>query len=125
MRGAPTNRNIPRNALAPGPVPTPMDEQRFKAVLLEGVRECRSFGYHPTLFVQMIHERGPFEAVRALLRPGPPSEGFTKLVLAGRLDLCAEAIALHPDWRGAFTDDELAVARARLDELQYSPRWET
>lgn len=101
-----------------------MDEERFKAVLLDGVRQCRSFGYHPTVFVQMIHERGPFEAVRALLRPGSPSAGFDRLWEAGRLDLSAEAIALHPDWRAAFSDDELAVARARLDELEYRPPWD-
>lgn len=101
-----------------------MDEARFKEALLDAVGQCRSFGYNPSLFTQMIHQRGAVEAVRALLRPGPPSEGFARLVLAGRLDLCAEALALHPHWRGAFTDDELAVARQRLDELGYRPPWE-
>lgn len=103
--------------------PTPQDEAAFKAFLLDGVRECKAFGYTPSLFVRMIQQRGPFEAVRDLLRPGPPSEGFTRLLLAGRLDLCAEAIAHHPNWRAAFTAEELAVAKAPLDQMNYVLPW--
>lgn len=82
-------------------------------------RAVREANYTPTLYLRMLTEHGPLETARRLLASPNPSAGFTALWEKGRLDLTVEALVLKPDFQQFFTDDELAVARDRLERLGY------
>jgi hypothetical protein len=80
--------------------------------------------YRPTRFIQMVADRGPVGAVRALLAvdlgPGVFHEGLTRLWQLGRLDLSMERlVAYDRRWEQVFTDRERQSAKRRLDELRY------
>lgn len=72
--------------------------------------------YRATRFRQMVLERGGLQAAKDLLRSGGYSEGLTALWECGRLDLSMEALVLKTPWSTLFTDEELTVARQRLQE---------
>lgn len=78
--------------------------------------EC---GYRATRFLQMVNERGGVQAAKDLLRAGGYSEGLTALWERGRLDLSMEALVLRKQWSSLFDEDELAVARKRLQERNF------
>jgi len=75
------------------------DEVNFKAVPL----------------LRMVTEIGGLRTARHLIR-NPISDAFTNLWERGRLDLTAEALALQPEFRSLFAEDELNVARRRVGE---------
>jgi hypothetical protein len=81
-------------------------------------KECR---YNASRFVQMVVDRGALQTARYLLHAQGLSDGFTALWECNRLDLTVEAYVLKPEWRGLFTEEELAIARKRLSELGYTP----
>jgi uncharacterized protein with HEPN domain len=78
----------------------------------------REVGYTATRFIQMVSEVGGLDAARRLIN-GPPSDGFTALWEAGRLDLTVEALVLQPQFRQLFTQSELTAAEARLRDYGY------
>lgn len=89
--------------------------KRFEAATRAGIEEGKRLGYNPTRYQQMVKERGAVGAAKYVLRPGPPADGFVTLAhLNARPDLTTEYTALLPEFRELFTDDELAVAEARL-----------
>ena len=95
-------------------------ESRFTRHLFDLVRQTiAETGYNPTLFQQMLHDRGGWETTRTLLHARKPSSGFTTLWEKGRLDLTVEAVAIQTPWAELFTQDELAIARKRLKDLDY------
>ena len=65
--------------------------EELKDKMLRAKRECR---YNPTRFNQMIARHGGVETAKQLissgLRTGHPSDGYTTLLLCGRLDLTME-----------------------------------
>jgi hypothetical protein len=79
----------------------------------------RELDYKPTYFVRMVSEHGGVEAARRLLATDKPSDGFTTLWEAGRLDLSVEAHVLDPAYEPLFTDDERSVAQRRLEQYGY------
>ena len=94
-------------------------ESGFHEAMLEiyerAKTECH---YNASRFLQMVAERGGLGAARYLLH-APLSDGFTALWECNRLDLTVEAYVLKPQWRGLFTQDEIAIAKKRLSELGY------
>ena len=96
-------------------------ERRFDAEMVDiyqrAKKECN---YNAARFLQMVTELGGRQAAKALLRAPDLSDGFTALWELGRLDLTMEALVLCSPWRTLFTDDELAKARKRLRDLDYS-----
>ena len=79
--------------------------------------EC---GYIATRFREMVEENGGLEAAKKLLQK-PLSEGFISLWERGRVDLTMEALILQPKWKVLFTDEELKIARIRLQDAGYTP----
>jgi len=61
----------------------------------------------------MIQDHGAIETAHRLLA-SPPSEGFNRLALLGRLDLAIESIVQREPWRVLFSDEELGRAARRL-----------
>jgi hypothetical protein len=77
--------------------------------------EC---GYNATRFLQMVNSRGGLQAARLLLH-GPLTDGFAALWELGRLDITMEALILQATWSQLFTDEELEIARRRLQDAGY------
>ena len=90
--------------------------RRFEDRMRKAYICAKSLGYNPGAFAGMVAEHGWIGATRILLRTGPPQAGFERLWSLDRLDLTVECIVLEPEWRGLF-DEELAVARQRLDDV--------
>jgi hypothetical protein len=82
-------------------------------VLLSIYRDCEKFGYKPTGMLRMIDEHGPIGAAKQLVAK-PPSDGFARLAIEGRLDLAIESVILKNEWSDLFTEEEKAIARRRL-----------
>ena len=79
----------------------------------------RELSYNATYFLGMISDHGGVEAAHRLLATDKPSDGFTTLRSAGRLDLSVEAHVLDPHFESLFTEEELRTARRRLDQYGY------
>src|SRR4051812_11654626 len=95
--------------------------EAFHEAMLEIYRAASEIGYHPTMFLRMVTERGGLAAARQLINDRKPSDGFTRLWELKRLDLSVEAVALQKRWRQLFTVDELAAARQRLLLYNFDP----
>lgn len=88
-------------------------ERDFIAALRDIYAQCDALGYRPTGMLQMMERLGGIDTARRLLTL-PPSEGFGRLALMGRLDLTVETLILEPRWNDVFTDDERRTAKRRL-----------
>ena len=90
--------------------------QEMSSVYERGRKECR---YTATRFLQMVTDHGGLAAAKVLLAAPRISEGLTHLWEAKRLDISMEAMILREPWCQLFSQDELSVARKRLDDLGY------
>jgi hypothetical protein len=95
-------------------------ERALDEVLKDTTRQCQKLGYYPAYAVRMIAESGPLGACRRLLDKPEVSQGFTRMWELKRLDITVEAIALRPELAPLFTNEELAVARERLEKVVYA-----
>ena len=95
--------------------------ERFQQEMFRVYREVTEFRYYPTYFLRMVNEQGGLAAAKQLLSGDAVSSGFTRLWKEQRLDLSVEAVVLQEPWRSLFTDEELAKARRRLEEVGYYP----
>lgn len=68
----------------------------------------------------MIAEYGGLATARKLLHSPSVSDGFAALWERGRLDLTVEALVSRPECAGLFTEDELGIARHRLDQFGHN-----
>lgn len=79
--------------------------------------ECH---YNAAYFLQMVEKEGGLRSAKILLHKPDLSEGFTALWERGRLDLTVESLVLKEPWRALFTEQELKIARKRLEDLNAS-----
>ncbi len=93
---------------------TPKDEERLAGLLRGMAERARTeANYSATRFLEMLSNRGAKETVRFLLGTPNPSDGFTNMYLAGRLDLTLEWVVQDEPWRSFLTPAELRVAQSR------------
>ncbi len=86
-------------------------------------RADAELGYRPTIFLDMLHKRGGIATARQLINAAKPSDGYTRLYEANRLDLTVEAVVVeNPAWHPLFTSEELVRARRRLKDYRYEPK---
>ena len=98
-------------------------ENELTKLAFASCKECREFGYKPTIFERMIAEKGGRQAIKRLIVMKKPSDGFTTLWEAGRLDLSAEALIIeHPEFYELFTEAELEIAWKRLKDYEYKTK---
>ena len=83
------------------------------------VRAKSEANYTATYFVGMLSDYGGLGTAQRLLATTQASTGFTALYERGRLDLTVEALVVKPEFAGLFTDEEINIARQRLDQLGY------
>ena len=99
--------------------------QRFTNTLAEryivDIKEAIGLRFNRT--IALIHELGGVAAVRRLMTTYAthPSEGYTKLWEAGRLDLSFEALMVIPRFAPLFEEHELQWALQRLADYGYAP----
>ena len=87
---------------------------------LRGTYEAaRQRGYVATYFLQMLEEHGGRETARRLLAKSEPQSGLFELWQLNLLHESMEAVVLQEKYRELFTNDELAEAYRRLEELGY------
>lgn len=98
-------------------------ENRFDSAMMTICqRAYKETGHRATRFFQMLSDNGGLETARILLHANAVSDGYTAMWECGRLDLTVEALIFdHPEYHPLFTADELARARARLQEYRYEP----
>ena len=95
-------------------------ERRFHQAMVRVYEKARNeVGYNATVFLRMVSEQGGLAAARFLINTKTPSDGFTALWSASRLDLTVEAVTLDPDFSPLFSPHELQTARRRLADYGY------
>ena len=74
--------------------------------------------YNPTYFNQMLAEIGGVATAKRLiekaLATGNPSDGFTTLLLNGRLDLTMEDSVCKPEYRDLFEQYQIDYCKTVL-----------
>jgi hypothetical protein len=80
------------------------------------------YGYVATRFLTLVHQKGGLQAAKELLRSPTLSQGLIKLWEVEALDISMEArIVYDRRWHPLFSEEEIARAKKRLDELHYRP----
>jgi hypothetical protein len=87
--------------------------KRFRRAVTETYEVLAKMGYGDR---EGLDELGALKMARRLLRDSTTSRGFTRLWEMGRLGLSVEALVLRPEFRILFTDEERAIAIARLSD---------
>lgn len=82
-------------------------------------RADRELNYRPTYFLQMLSDHGPLETARRLTMDETPSDGFTRLWQAKRLDLTVEAHVVKSEFHSLFEPDVVRAAGTRLRQYGY------
>jgi hypothetical protein len=67
-----------------------------------------------------LDEFGAVSMMHRYLKSPIIAQSFTRLWEMGRLNLSLEAIALRPEFKGLFSDEERKVAQDRLDSKGYT-----
>lgn len=99
----------------------PQLEEALTEVMLNLYRRTgEATGYWAGYFLRDVRRHGGLAVAKKLLRPDRGlSEGFNKLIDAGRVDLSVEAVVLQ-DFAGLFSSEELDEARQRVANLPLS-----
>jgi hypothetical protein len=92
--------------------------EEMLSIYRRALEEC---AYNATRFLQLVTTQGGLQAAKTLLHATGLSDGFVALWQHGRLDLTMEALVLKPPWSNLFTEEELGIARKRLEDLEYKP----
>lgn len=94
-------------------------EEDFTSALIDAYRRSGTeTGYWATRFLGAVKRNGGLATAKRMLSPRTAGQraGLDTLLEAGRPDLTIEAIILRPEYRGLFTEAELATAKQRLGE---------
>ncbi len=102
-------------------MPTHEQLQAFHAAVVQHVQAIQDHVYRPTYFIQVMNERGAYEAACQVIHDQVLPQGFSTLFQANRLDLTIEAFVLQPEWAALFEPQTLRLARDRLAALGYEP----
>lgn len=90
-------------------------EAGFHEAMIGIYHASASLGYRASYFLQMVQERGGWGAAKHLLSGPEPQSGLVRLWELRRLDISMEALVLEERWAALFSEDELRVARERLE----------
>lgn len=91
-------------------------EEELKDKMVRAKKECK---YIPTRFNQMLAQHGGVATAKQLIqngiRTGHTSDGYTTLLLCGRLDLTMEESVCKPEYEQLFSEQEIAYCREQLN----------
>jgi hypothetical protein len=112
--------NVADPSAAPDREPGPDVRAEFERAMKDVyIRAKSEVNYTATYFLGMLSDYGGLGTAQRLLASTQASTGFTALYERGRLDLTVEALVAKPEFAGLFTDEEIDIARQRLDQLGY------
>jgi hypothetical protein len=94
-------------------------ESEFQAAMETTYKEGAERGYYPTYFMQVLHKHGGVGTAKRLLAKQEPQTGLMKLYELGLLDSSMEAYVIKERYQPLFTEEEIAEARRRLEDLGY------
>lgn len=90
-------------------------EEELKNKMIRAKKECK---YNPTRFNQMLARYGGVATAKQLIengiRTGHTSDGYTTLLLCGRLDLTMEDSVCKSEYKLLFSEQEIAYCRELL-----------
>lgn len=91
-------------------------EEELKDKMVRAKKECR---YNPARFNQMIARHGGVATAKQLIensiRTGHTSDGYTTLLLCGRLDLTMEDSVCKSKYKQLFSEQEISYCRELLN----------
>ena len=83
-------------------------EEELKDKMMRAKKECK---YNPTRFNQMLARLGGVATAKQLIEnsiaAGHTSDGYTTLLLCGRLDLTMEDSVCKPEYKQLFSEKEI------------------
>jgi hypothetical protein len=94
-------------------------EAEFTAAMYTTYEEGKKRGYYPTYFLQMLGKYGGVETAKRLLAKREMQAGPIKLYELDLLDSSMEAYVIKERYQPLFTEEEVAEARRRLEDLGY------
>lgn len=74
----------------------------------------KKYKYNPTRFLQMLAQYGGWDTAKRLIKDGEISDGFTRLLIEGRLDLTMEAVVIEHRFNDLFSDKEIQICKDKL-----------
>ena len=92
-------------------------EEEFTAALRGTVEAARDSKYNPAYFLKMLAQYGGLETAKRLIAKRDPQAGLMQLWELRLLNDSMEAVMLRSRFRSLFTDEELAEAKQRLEDL--------
>jgi hypothetical protein len=96
--------------------------ERFHAAILELTEQSMDIDPLAEQFKMRIQKDGGVETAKRLINDRRPQPGLIRLWEARRLDISVEALMLKTKYQSLFTDEELAEARRRLENLGYDAK---
>jgi hypothetical protein len=94
-------------------IPTKDDEKKFTEQLRQLADRAKSeLNYNSNRFLGMLAQNGAFATAHILLARSEPSDGFTNMHLAGRVDLTMECLVQRKEWRDFFSASEIKRAQS-------------
>ncbi|AZV42010.1 5-methylcytosine-specific restriction enzyme A [Peribacillus asahii] len=94
-------------------------EIQFHKDMLNIYENARKIGYNASRFKQMVANQGGLNVAKKFISSNSPSDGFTSLLLLGRLDLTVEALVLEEAYQSLFSEEERQAVLDRLKEYGF------
>jgi len=89
----------------------------FEQRIWNAIEEMNGFQYKPQYLINMINKYGVINAVKKLVVNPSVSQGLERLKRENALHLSLESIALEPEWKNIFTENERNIAKIKLEYL--------
>ncbi len=105
-------------------MPEPENESQFRDALLNTCKWLEERDYPMSRLYSLIAESGAVAAAKQALASANWSDGLLELWGREETPRSLEALVLRPEFSSLFTDEERAVAKARLDDCSPAPRTE-
>ena len=91
-------------------------ENRFELAMYEIYRRAKDeCSYDAKRFLIMLKRKGGLATAKELLHSAHFHEGLTRLIMCNCRHLTVEAHVLLPEFAELFTDEEIRIARSRLE----------
>ena len=93
--------------------------EEYSSALRAADEVCRSLGYYPARFEQMLQHdaQANLKLAKAMLTSGKIHDGLKRLAKMGHLELSLERISLEERFRPLFSADDIAAAEWRLQQV--------
>jgi hypothetical protein len=95
-------------------------DREFHHAMIGVYEYAKKYDYFATYFKGMVDRHGGVGAAKRLLAKQEIQEGLMKLWELKCLDHSMEALVIQERFRVLFSEQEVAEARRRLEELGYS-----